>query len=569
MKVKQKAKKVLISVLALLVFGITACNGGGGGSSGGKLELKIVNYAGGVGRVWLDEAIARFEKEAEEKTYGAYKGVKFDVLHTMNPDIENIATSARHIYFAGKAFDVRSLAQKGRLLNLNDIVTEVGEDGKTIESKIDADYRIMFTANDGEYYGLPHYEFYSGLSYDIELFEENNYYFAAPNESDVQVYTSSAGFGSANFVASKDADKSCGPNGKSGDYDDGLPSSVQELLILCDKMNSEIDNPILYAGGHEHYFNHLLTGLWASLAGAAEMKTYYSMTGDMEIVDGYEEEMLFGSEVAAPKVKTQTVTEATGYYVTQQVARYYASAFVELAYNNDFIERKNTNFSNISAQTAFINSGVGATDVSGMLIEGSFWYNEAKDYNLFENYFAATQNAKTSRKLGWMPLPVQWSGSVTEGNGSAPTLLDASGAAMFVNGRFANNEAVVNACKDFIKFLYTDAELSAFTGATGVVRGGLNYELTQADYNRMDDFQKNIWDMRKEGTVIFPGSNTTTFLNNSSTWSIGTVAPIVRPRTNATYDSILSLLRTGNYNAKDYFVATSITEVKWSEYYQG
>lgn len=85
----------------------------------------------------------------------------------------------------------------------------------------------------------------------------------------------------------------------------------------------------------------------------------------------------------------------------------------------------------------------------------------------------------------------------------------------------------------------------------------------------MDDYQKNIWDMRKEGTVIFPGSNTTTFLNNSSTWSIGTVAPIVRPRTNATYDSILSLLRTGNYNAKDYFAATSITEDKWSGYYQG
>jgi len=73
MKKIQKAKKVLSSVLALaMAFGITACNGGGGDTSG-KLEIKIVNYAGGVGRAWLDDAITRFvanERQDVRRVYG-------------------------------------------------------------------------------------------------------------------------------------------------------------------------------------------------------------------------------------------------------------------------------------------------------------------------------------------------------------------------------------------------------------------------------------------------------------------------------------------------------------------
>ncbi len=567
MKKIQKAKKVLSSVLALaMAFGITACNGGGGDTSG-KLEIKIVNYAGGVGRAWLDDAITRFVAETKDKTYGAFTGVKFDIKHTMEMDVENIATSASHIYF-GEGNLTGGLIQKGRLLNLNDIVTEVGADGKTIESKIDEEYRDVFKGNDGEYYALPHFEYFSGLSYDVELFEAKNYYFASPTATDVQNYTSIAGFGSANFVASKNTVKSCGPNGISGDYDDGLPSSVQELLILCDKMNTEIDNPIMYAGGHEHYFNHLVAGLWTSLAGGEEMKSYYTMRGDMEIVDGFSG-TLFGSDVVAPTTKTQAVTEATGYYASQQAARYYASAFVELAYKNGFIENDSTTFSNIAAQTAFINSGVGTTAVSGMFVEGSYWYNEAKDYGLFENYVTATKGEKTTRTLAWMPLPVQWSGSVTEGNGKAPTLLDTSGSSMFVNGRFANNSAVVEACKDFIKFLYTDGELSAFTSTTGVARGGMDYELSTADYEKMDSFQQNLWEMRTEGSVVSPGSKTATFLNNSSYFTVRTLCSILRPKTNATYATVLSLLRTGDYTAKDAFEATTLSADKWSEYYKG
>jgi len=293
-----------------------------------------------------------------------------------------------------------------------------------------------------------------------------------------------------------------------------------------------------------------------------------SMTGDMEIVDGYSSETLFSTDISAPNVKTQALTEATGYYATQQAARYYASAFVEMAFNNDYIENKNTNFSNTAAQLSFISSGVGAQDVSGMLIEGSFWYNEAKDYGSFEDYYAATKYEKTSRTLAWMPLPVQWEGSVTEGNGKAPTLLATDGYA-FINGRFKNNEAVSSASKDFLKFLYTDEELSAFTATTGVAKCAIDYELLPADYEKLDDFQEGVWKMRSEGTVINQGGTAGTFLRNSKTLSIGTLAQIVRPKTNATYDSILSLLRTRNYGTKDYFDATCLDATEWSDYYQG
>jgi hypothetical protein len=110
--------------------------------------------------------------------------------------------------------------------------------------------------------------------------------------------------------------------------------------------------------------------------------------------------------------------------------------------------------------------------------------------------------------------------------------------------------------------------LSAFTGDTGVAKSGMEYELDDEDYKKLDDFQKGIWTMREEGKVISQGSNTPTFRNNSASFMIRTLTPIVRPKTNATYASVLSLLRTGNYTAKDYFEVTSIKADKWGEYYK-
>lgn len=563
-----KVKKLAVGLMALLVaFSATAC-GGSSSSSGAKVPIKIVNYGGGIGSVWLDEAIARFEEQVKDKTYGEMKGADIDYVATMTMDLDSISTSANHIYFTQGTSNIRTMIQNGYLMDISDVVTETGADGKTVLSKIDDSYEVMLKGPQDKYYALPHYEFYSGLSYDIELFEEMGYYFAAPTETDVMTFNSAKGFGSAKFVASADAVKSCGPNGISGDYDDGLPSSVQELLILCERMKGEIDAPILYTGGNEAYSNMLASSLWTALGGYEEMRAYHDYSGTVTVVDGYEESNLFNSSVPAPKTKSVELTEATGYYVTQQAARYYTLAFLEIAFKEGYIERGSTTYDNVTAQQDFIANGVGANDTVGMLIEGNYWINEADDYELFDKYYAAIKNAKDYRKIGWLPLPAQWSGSVTEGNGSTPTMVDVSASYAFVNNRFSGNQAVVDVCKDFLKFLYTDSELSRFTGVTGVAKAALNYSLDSADQAKLDEFESSVWAMKKTGNVVYATASNATFQGSYNTLRLSGNSPLLRPIFDRQYETSLAAIRVGK-TAKEIFEKTALDATDWSEYYKG
>ena len=55
--------------------------------------------------------------------------------------------------------------------------------GNNEEEKIDSEYLSTLQGSDGNYYALPHYEWYPGLTYDVTAFDNggmNPYYFAEP-----------------------------------------------------------------------------------------------------------------------------------------------------------------------------------------------------------------------------------------------------------------------------------------------------------------------------------------------------------------------------------------------------
>ena len=63
----------------------------------------------------------------------------------------------------------------------------------------------------------------------------------------------------------------------------------------------------------------------------------------------------------------------------------------------------------------------------GMLIEGSYWYNESDNVGNFTNYF--TQTKTEERKISWMSLPTSLDVSVTEKNqGRKPTMVETASA---------------------------------------------------------------------------------------------------------------------------------------------
>lgn len=87
------------------------------------------------------------------------------------------------VYFT-EMVNYYSFVNKGKLADISDIVkgaypTEfgAGADEGTIESKLQPSWQQYLTAKDGKYYGIPFYDGIYGIFYDVDLFEENNWYF--------------------------------------------------------------------------------------------------------------------------------------------------------------------------------------------------------------------------------------------------------------------------------------------------------------------------------------------------------------------------------------------------------
>jgi hypothetical protein len=343
---------------------------------------------------------------------------------------------------------------------------------------------------------------------------------------------------------------------------------VQELLLLCEKMAGDTVTPLLYATGDESYSNKLATALWASLSGYKEMEAYHSYDDKLMVVDGYEETNLFNSTIPAPKMKEVLLTEETGYYASQQVARYYTLAFMEIAFKNGYFESVEV-YSNTGAQSDFISNGIGNNDTYGMLIEGNYWINEASDDKLFDDYYKSIRYEKDYRHIGWMTLPVQWAGSVTEENGATPTMVDVAASYVFINNRFAKNAAISEACKDFLKFLYTDAELSHFTGTTGIAKSALQYTLEKADKDKLSAFESSVLSMKSEGGIVYATADNPTFLGAYQQLRMGGNSPLLKPAFDGkTYNTVLEAMRIGK-SAKDIFEGTLLDATDWNGFYKG
>ena len=570
---KTKFLAVAMATAMLASVGFSAC-----APTSDKVVISIINFGGGVGKVWLDDAIERFTAEVEDKTYGTQTGVEFDQpLNQQSINTANMDTDGYHIYFNQGGDSVRALAQRSFLLPLNDVLqddlAEFGEEGSTVESKIAENYRIMCKGADGNYYGLPHYEFYPGVTYDVELFDKFNLYFAATGENNVENR-----FGNARLIASKTETKSVGPNGKTGivdgvDYslDDGLPSSLTELLILCEHMNSSLSiKPFGLSGANANYINYLLAGLWASLGGYEEMMACYDFSGKVKVVTSVDEDTpLFEAidYVGTPTVTEMDVSEATGYYAFQSAARYYALAFTDIAVNEGWLTATSTQgSSNTEEQKYFIFNGKKLQNTqmgnTAMLIEGSYWYNESADVANFDDYYTLTKSNK--RDLAFMSLPVTFDTPVTNASqGHGPVLMETASSYAYVNANIVEDEALVEACKDFLKFLYTDRELSLFSQRTGVMKA-VSYDVENT--SSLEYYKQHLTKLRASSDIVYMGSTKKTFLDGYGSLGMGTNGYIFEYGSSR---NCLSALRGSTHAHTVFNAGAREMETLWGTLYKG
>ena len=554
-------KKIITVLMTFLltagaVLSFSACGDEGFDYDKTKTQLFVYSFDGGVGTEWLDKVSERFMRDYANESFEKGKtGVEIIPGKGKDTLASSLSTSPYEVIFS-ESINYNNLIAQGSIMEIDDIVEQEtladvsnGKETGTIADKMTPQQKAAFTAAKGKHYVIPHYEVYSGLTYDVKVFPDKRLYFKE-------------GGGWTKI----DSEKTVGSDGIRGTYDDGLPSSFEEFGILLDRMVALKVAPFVWAGQYPEYTNHMLLGMWAAYAGKDEFMLNFNYGKD-SLSDGGTSRTIVGFNGNAPRVEEKDITPETGYLLKQQEGKYYPLQILEKVVNDsryysDLITGVTTH---MDAQRFFVNSDLENKPIA-MLIDGSYWYNEAKDaFTASENKY---KDKAKNRRFAWMPLPRQATGSVTEGNGTKNTLVESLSSFAVINNSIRYKPEKVKLAKTFLKYCYTDESLIEFTKMTGIPKG-LSYDMKKEDIEQMSYYGRSLFEVKSKSDVVYPYSDNQIFIYNqervleSSSWSSNVGGtPYVYP-----YTAIKA-----HKSAKDYFLGMNISaedwEKKFGQYYK-
>lgn len=544
---------VLVLSLCVSLGVLTGCVGTGGGDSINpepidqtKSQLNVFNFNGGFGNDWLYAARSRFEEMYKDTEFErGKKGVQIRITAekangaTWEKDLPN---SNQEVIFT-EVVNYKDFVAKGLILDITDIVEEnlnekYGEN-KAIKDKL-TPQQVAYYKHNGKYYGIPHYASYFGITYDIELFDEELLYFAQTAHGD-----SLAG----RFVQSLTETRSAGPDGKPGTNDDGLPATYADFFVLCDYMYSLGIKPLTFAGNvRDKYLPALALSLAADYEGLTQFQLAYTFSGTAE-------NLVSSFDGANPVVanKEVRIDSSNGYEVFAQSGRYYGLSFLEKIVKNDKyvynVQRNyNNNYTHINAQKDYIGSKKKSGQRIAMLIDGCFWESEATEEfdKLGQQY--PSDMGKMQRRFGFMPLPKATSDKVYDGN--KITLLDYINSLAFIN---ANIDAEkIPLAKLFLQFCYTDESLREYSRITNTLKA-LDYTLDSSDLKEMTEFGRSVYELHHSDRtdIVYPYADNNLFLNNYSNFTEEKVwSSYIN---NATENQPVTAMRDKGISAQNYF----------------
>ena len=554
MKISKKLKSVsALALCGVMSFGAVACGGGGGGGTSSSADaskttvLTMLVGENAYGTDILKEQAERFSAKYAEKSYATgKKGVAVQVATSgaaINID-ESMLNEGYHIIATGDGYTkVTTAASNGWVASLDEIMkTEIAEDGKAIYEKIPQSIRFNYelqvdsaeaTVESG-YYGIPSYEAYGGLTYDKDLFDQQGFYFANATASDAASFTSEIlGAGYTYKFTSDLTARTVGPDGKANTEDDGLPSSLYELIALCEYLDTNSIKPFIMSGKMGFYLNYFTEALYMSLLGYENAVAQKGFQSDaMDIVVGYTDEDLFPGLEGVKKPITQTVTidEQYGYYTSASVEKYYTFAFMQLMEQEEWYASASNqpNKGAIDAQKDFLFGLHDSARQGAMLIECSYWYNESRIRGNFIDYDKMYFKTDPDREVRWMSLPVNISTSVDgtdetvttavnkeSKKGEPITLYIPDGGFVCVNARYQDNAEIMGAIKDYFMFRYSDAELSKTT-VQGCYGSMLEYDIKDADLEGASTFAQSYAKLVKSANKVYPYGDSDVYRNNSA-----------------------------------------------------
>ena len=513
-------KKLLALLVAIVVlFGCTACGGGGAGKEivdVNRTQIYVSHFAGGFGSEWLTKIKLDFEEEYKDVSFEEGK-VGVQVIldnHKLigSKQLAAILGNANYI-FINEDVSYWDVVKTSSALDITDVVTGTFDINKatgdeTIPDILDSERAIVnkFTdlqkaslKIDNKYYTIPHYEAYNGFTYDAELFNKNNYFLADNGD-----YTNE----------NSGLTLSAGPDGVKGTYDDGLPATYDEFFLLCEIMISDGVIPMVWSGEWEMYITQAINQLAVDANGYANEQLAYTFNGTSTswIADWTEDE----NGRIAPGAGEKKIENSNGYETFNTEGYFYALDWLEritrlagAVHDNSYVD----SFSHTGAQREFmLSSRELSKKPIAMLAEGIWWENESASFftNMSNRY---PNSGIQDRDFRFMPMP-----KATADKVGKTTLLESNNAYTFIKAN--TPEKYVPLCKLFVQYMNTTARLQQFTVLTNTPKA-LMYELTEEQMNALTPFGRSILEMKnaevngeKYTQVLYQVSDNPFYLRN-------------------------------------------------------
>ena len=469
-KLKKITALALSAITALGVTSFAACNKDENKRKvdENKTQLYIGNFDGGYGHEWLEKAAALFEQRYEQTSFETGKtGVQIWITnqkdeYTGYTFYQRIAGMSQDIFITAQPR--QEIIDGSLIVSLNDIMdeplTEFGEN-KTIRQKLAPYYKEAYnmgettaTATEKVTF-LPMAEaFFGNCVYDIELFEDKKYFIGADGKW------------------SDGTTKSAGMDGVTGTFDDGLPTTETEFFELLDRIYTRGDIPLTFAGQYTAYMNAWCFNIFCNFDDGEGQRIYNTLEGEYVLYGDTEKTTFNGHNFYdAQRLPGRLYALESAYKLVKEPNYYSSEAF-------------KTSQSHIEAQDEFITSAIANQRVA-MLIEGTWWENEASDtFNRMAN--SNEKYSKMNRRFGLMPTFRH-----SKGTAEKTTFL-AANQTMFINANTDYEEL----SKLFLKFVCTDEVLEMFTKTTGCP-SPYEYTISQDTYNSLSNFGKNVWDIHE------------------------------------------------------------------------
>ena len=555
---------VTIALIASLITA-TACDGITGREEEIDKDvttLYVENFTGGFGVEWLEKIEKRFE--SEYSTYynedNGKTGVNIEIVEGKTGGsalVSSVNKGMSDVFFTENVF-YSDLVSSGAAMDITDLVKQSNSDNKTIESKLNEQQQNYYgtIGKDGKqhYYALPHYTSYSGLSYNVDVFNEYNLFLEGNPDKAYKATKNGDYYSFTNL----DGILSYGPDGKHGTDDDGLPATFEEFFAVMTEIKEKSVVPFMWSGQWVGgYFGWYLEALSAAIDGLENTKLQYSFDGTATtIIDHFDD-----SENPVLKPPT-TITNNNGYEAFHTEGRYYALKFFEhiLSDSANWGTQANSGtHGHIDAQTDYLVSYYGGDSTKkpvAMMLEGSWWYNEAREFGVMD-YLAGRGVKEKDINVRYMP----WPKLSDEQVGDRQTLVSSMYSVGFIKSAIAKEKEDI--AKKFLMYCYTDESLQEFTQTTSTMKA-LQYEITPAQYDAMSNYAKSIYDVHSAETtdIVYPFSQNPIYTSSASSLAGNTIFVTTK------YANAYTAMKNDKMKAKTYYenMMELYTEKSWQKY---